>query len=126
MPGTFSVPASSAVGISAGWRSSKLWTPLPPTTRGAARKPGRTYSPPVPCGPSSPLWPVKQSTSMPSFCTGIGQAPAVCAASTINSRPCFFAKWATNARSVALPVTLDAPVTTTALVLGRSSSSNCS
>ena len=38
----------------------------------------------------------------------------------------FFAKWATNARSVALPVTLDAPVTTTALVLGRSNSSNCS
>ena len=51
----------------------------------------RTYIPPVPCGPSNPLCPVKHNTSICISCTSTGTCPAVCDASSTNNTPCFFA-----------------------------------
>lgn len=49
---------------------------MPPRSSGRSSTPGRMHRPPVPCGPIRPLWPVKQSTSMPIFCISISAAPA--------------------------------------------------
>ena len=88
--------------------------------------PSATARPPVPCGPMSPLWPVKHTTSSPMTCISICAVPADCEASTITSAPAAWAMAATRAMSTALPVTLEACVTTTARVPGVTSCSSSS
>ena len=77
--------------------------------------PGRTHSPPVPCGPYRLLWPVKHTTSAPMPDAENAHAPAVCAASRMNSAPTLWAAAAMRSMSYTSPVTLEACVTATKL-----------
>ena len=71
-PWPLRVPASSLAGYSLGCVLLYECTPLPPTLNGFISIPSAMHMPPVPCGPISPLWPVKQSTSMPILRMSIG------------------------------------------------------
>lgn len=68
-PGMFGVPGSYLSGKSAGCSSCSERLPVPPCSSGgrhSTSKASLIASPPVPLGPSSPLWPPKASRSMPS------------------------------------------------------------
>ncbi len=78
----------------------------------------RTYSPPVPCGPSSALCPVKQSTSDPQRLHVNGHGTRCLGGIHDKQQAVPLRKSGANARSVRLPVTLEAPVTTTRWCLG--------
>ena len=130
IPGRFSVPASNLSGIKRGVLSVWLRLPVPPTINGASlfTMCSRSTKPPIPCGPSSPLCPVKAKASICICCILIGKTPALWALSTIKSKPLCLQKSPTLSIGSSVPQTLLAWVIITALVrcctsLGKASSS---
>lgn len=109
-----------------GWSGSKLWIPVPPRRRGSSWTPGARTRPPVPWGPSKPLWPVKHRASTGTSVRSIGSTPAVWTVSSTKRAPCSRHSRLASAMGVTLPVTLDAWVSATTFVSGRNAEASSS
>ena len=92
---------------------------MPPSVKGLSTVSQLHKSTPVPIAPYRPLCPGAHKKSMPSFCIEIGKMPADCAVSATKSTPCRCASDAKARSGNVFPNTLDAPVQTIAIVLGR-------
>ena len=121
IPGKFGVPASKRSGINSGTVSTLLRLPVPPEIKGSIFRTSssRRIKPPIPCGPKSPLCPVKQRISICIFSISIGKTPAVCAESRMKTNPFSLQKFPTSSIGSMVPKTLLAWVITTAFVSGR-------
>jgi hypothetical protein len=115
----FNVPNSNRQGYSQTCVSSALLTPVPPERHGQMSTCSATYMPPVPVGPYSDLWPVKQTTSMFMAAMSISTTPAVWAASIANNTPRSRQIAPTSATRCTVPITLEPWFMTTSLVSGR-------
>ena len=113
------VPNSMCHGYSSGCLRSALLTPVPPARHGWMSTCSPTYMPPVPVGPNSDLWPVKQTTSTFMRATSISTRPAVCAASMANSTPRSRQMRPTSATGWMVPITLEPWFMMTSFVSGR-------
>lgn len=108
MPGRFGVPDSNLSGIAEGWVSSWEKLPVPPSMRleHASAIQGLQTTPPIPWGPMSPLWPVKQRAPMDRSETDISSKPPVWAESSTNGTDLLWHVSATASRSCRVPHTL--------------------
>ena len=128
IPGRFKVPDSKRSGRKSGISSVCERLPVPPAMRGVmivANESGITM-PPIPWGPRSPLCPVKHKMSIFISFILIGIVPAVCAESTMKSRPCLRQKAPTSFNGITVPQTLNAWVMITAFVFSLTKSSRLS
>ena len=94
-------------------------TPVPPARQGSMSTCSAMYMPPVPEGPKSDLWPVKQTTSIIMDPTSIGTSPDVWAASIAKRTPRSRQMRPISATGWIVPMTLEPWLTTTSLVLDR-------
>ena len=117
MPMVFRVPNSMCQGYSSGWVRRALLTPVPPDRLGLRSTCSATYMPPVPVGPNSDLWPVKQTTSTFMAATSMSTRPAVCAASIANSTPRSRQILPTSATGCTVPITFEPWFMITSLVV---------
>ena len=119
MPGRLGVPYSMRYGYSSRWVRCALRTPVPPARVRRISTSSRTYMPPIPIGPSSDLWPVKQRTATPRSSMSSGSTPAVCEASRISGMP-RSRQWRPTSRTACtVPITFEPWFMTTAFVSGR-------
>ena len=121
----FGVPGSKRSGRKSG--TSSVWEilPVPPLKSGSILEASslRIRKPPIPCGPRSPLCPVKASASSFNSSISIGSVPAVCALSRTKSSPCFWQKVLISLSGMMVPHTLEAWRQTRSLVFGFTSES---
>ena len=118
-PARFMVPASNRSGRPCGISRMSDMLPVPPAMIGLvdARKSSVAMNPPTPSGPMKPLWAVNAIADAPRRAKSMSRQGDACAVSMMNSRPFSLAAFAAASRSVTIPVTLDAAVAISALVL---------